>query len=150
MDKLHFELAWSQSCRVENLQERFPFFLDYVSSTGAEYVVKVLTSLESNEYFEVLVTREGYLWPLCSFVRMKNDKELPVVDQVNLMSNLWLELPAPFSTIDQKSSDEISRETRLVCTLMALWMSHVIDAHRGKSGRVELQLYFAIENSERD
>jgi hypothetical protein len=62
-----------------NLRSRLPVLLDYMSSNGCEWVLKISPRSESNSYVEILVTREGTFWPI--FIC---DQELPDDKRLNL------------------------------------------------------------------
>ncbi|MGC2486684.1 MAG: hypothetical protein WA359_10630 [Acidimicrobiales bacterium] len=62
-----YQLNWSLSCSFEHLRERLPVLLEYMSSNGCEWILKISSNETPASYVEVLVTGEGGFWPVFTF-----------------------------------------------------------------------------------
>jgi hypothetical protein len=98
----YYELSWSLSCTFKNLRSRLPVMLDYMSSNGCEWIVKISPQCKPGSYVEVLITREGNFWPVLIVDTDLADEKRLDMDQRELTPNFeweWPSVPKPNSAI---------------------------------------------------
>lgn len=94
----YYELSWSLPCTFEQLRSRLPVLLDYMSSTGCEWIIKISPRDKTKSYIEVLVTREGSFWPIFIFDHELPDEKRLDLDQREFKPVLgwdWPDVPVP-------------------------------------------------------
>ena len=106
MQTRYYELSWSLSCTYKNLRSRLPVMLEYMSSNGCEWIVKISPQDKPNSYVEVLVTREGKFWPVFIFDTDSTDEKTLNMDKCELVPNLEWEWPSAWVQEDAHPCDE--------------------------------------------
>ncbi|MCU1363702.1 MAG: hypothetical protein JWM55_1530 [Acidimicrobiaceae bacterium] len=103
--KYCYELSWSLPCTFEQLRDRLPVLLDYMSSNGCEWILKLSPHNGANSYVEVLITREGTFWPVFTFDLGISDHEILDLEPSELTPILGWDSPNA-STLDQHYSGD--------------------------------------------
>ena len=101
-----YQLSWSLSCSLEHLQARLPVLLEYMSSTGSEWILKISSHEMPASYVEVLITREGTFWPVFTFDAEFADQRTLNLETSELTPDLGWDWPSG-SALNEAYSGEV-------------------------------------------